>query len=56
VTILDRSIDRMRELEEMLDGRVTLLMSNDLQVEAAIEDADLVIGAVLVPARARRSS
>jgi alanine dehydrogenase len=49
VTILERSIDRMRYLEEILSGRVTLLMSSILQVAAAVEEADLVIGAVLVP-------
>ncbi len=49
VTILDRSIDRMRHLEEVLSGRVTLLMSSTLQIESSVEDADLVIGAVLVP-------
>jgi alanine dehydrogenase len=49
VTILERSIDRMRHLEEVLSGRVTLLMSSSLQVAASIEDADLVIGAVLIP-------
>jgi alanine dehydrogenase len=49
VTILDRSIDRMRHLEEVLSGRVTLLMSSSLQIAASVEDADLVIGAVLVP-------
>jgi alanine dehydrogenase len=49
VTILDRSIDRMRHLEEVLSGRVTLLMSSSLQIAASVEDADLVVGAVLVP-------
>jgi len=49
VTILDRSIDRMRHLEEVLSGRVTLLMSSSLQIAASVEEADLVIGAVLVP-------
>ena len=49
VTILERSIDRMRHLEEILSGRVTLLMSSILQVAAAVAEADLVIGAVLVP-------
>jgi alanine dehydrogenase len=49
VTILERSIDRMRHLEEILSGRVTLLMSSRLQVAASVEDADLVIGAVLIP-------
>jgi alanine dehydrogenase len=49
VTILERSIDRMRYLEEILSGRVTLLMSSSLQVGASVADADLVIGAVLIP-------
>ncbi len=49
VTILERSIDRMRHLEEILSGRVTLLMSSRLEIAAAVEQADLVIGAVLIP-------
>ncbi len=49
VTILERSIDRMRHLEEILSGRVTLLMSNALQVEESVAEADVVIGAVLIP-------
>jgi alanine dehydrogenase len=49
VTILERSVDRMRYLEQILSGRVTLLMSSSLQVEESLKDADLVIGAVLIP-------
>src|SRR5207245_10990519 len=49
VTILERSIDRMRHLEEILSGRVTLLMSSSLQIQSSVADADLVIGAVLIP-------
>ena len=49
VTILERSIDRMRHLEEVLSGRVTLLMSSTLQIASSVEDADLVIGAILTP-------
>ena len=49
VTILDRSIDRMRYLDEILSGRVTTVMSSTLQIESSIADADVVIGAVLVP-------
>jgi alanine dehydrogenase len=49
VWVLDLSVDRLRELEIALDGRVTLAMSNRLQIEEAIADADMVIGAVLVP-------
>ncbi len=49
VTILERSIDRMRHLEEILSGRVSLVMSSSLQIEESIKDADVVIGAVLIP-------
>jgi len=49
VTILDRSIDRMRHLEEILSGRVSLVMSSSLQIEESVKDADVVIGAVLTP-------
>jgi alanine dehydrogenase len=49
VWILDKSVERMRDLEMMLDGRITLAMSSRLQIEAAAADADLIIGAVLVP-------
>ena len=49
VWVLDKSVDRMRELEIALDGRVTLAMSNRLQVEEVLPDADMVIGAVLIP-------
>jgi alanine dehydrogenase len=49
VTIFERSIDRMRHLEEVLSGRLSLLMSNALDLEAAVAEADVVIGAVLIP-------
>jgi alanine dehydrogenase len=49
VWILDKSVERMRDLEMMLDGRITLAMSSRLQIEQAAADADLIIGAVLIP-------
>jgi alanine dehydrogenase len=49
VTILERSIDRMRHLDEILSGRVSLVMSSRLQIEESVQDADVVIGAVLIP-------
>jgi alanine dehydrogenase len=49
VTILERSIDRMRYLEEILGARVNLLMSSALQIEESVANADVVIGAVLIP-------
>jgi alanine dehydrogenase len=49
VWVLDRSVERMRELETMLEGRVTLAMSTKLELDHAIAAADLVVGAVLIP-------
>jgi alanine dehydrogenase len=49
VWVLDKSVERMRDLEMMLDGRITLAMSNRLEIELASADADLIIGAVLIP-------
>ena len=49
VTILERSIDRMRHLDEILSGRVSLVMSSSLQIAESLKEADVVIGAVLIP-------
>ncbi len=49
VWVLERSVERMRELEVALGGRITLAMSSRLQIEELLPDADLVVGAVLIP-------
>ena len=49
VTVIERSIDRMRHLEEVFAGRVSLVMSSSLEIETRVQEADLVIGAVLIP-------
>ena len=49
VAILERSVDRMRHLDEVFAGRVDLLMSSTLQIEESVANADVVIGAVLIP-------
>jgi alanine dehydrogenase len=49
VRILDKSIRRLRYLEEILSGRVELVMSSGLEVERSVLESDLVIGAVLIP-------
>jgi alanine dehydrogenase len=49
VTILDTNLDRLRYLADILPGRVSLLASNCDNVEKAVLEADLVIGALLVP-------
>lgn len=49
VTILERSNPRMRFLDEYFHGRANIVYSNIDTVERAVEAADLVIGAVLIP-------
>jgi alanine dehydrogenase len=49
VRILDRSVDRLRYLEQILSGRVELVMSSTLEIERSVLEADVVIGAVLIP-------
>lgn len=49
VEILDRSLPRIRELDDMFQGRATTRYSNAGTIEHAISEADVIIGAVLVP-------
>ncbi len=49
VTILDRSLPRLRELDGLFGGRVRTLFSKRRHLEEAVAAADAVIGAVLVP-------
>jgi alanine dehydrogenase len=51
VTIIDINVDRLVYLETLFGSRVSLLYSTASSIEAAVVDADLVIGAVLVPNR-----
>ena len=52
VTILESSAERMRYLDDLFGGTVTTLASNRHNLEASLERADLLIGAVLIPGRA----
>ena len=49
VTILDTNLDRLRYLSDILQGRVITLVSNSSNIESTVVNADLVIGAVLIP-------
>lgn len=49
VDLLDRNIDRLRYVDQIQMGRITTITSNRGAVERSIAEADLVIGAVLVP-------
>jgi alanine dehydrogenase len=48
VTVFDRNIDRLRELDVAMHGRADTCFSTTLAIEEHLADADLVIGAVLV--------
>ncbi len=52
VTVLDKSIDRLRQLDLVYGNRVNTLHSNAHTIEESVLDADLVIGGVLVPGAA----
>jgi len=49
VLLLDRNVDRLRWVDQIHQGRIVTVASNVGAVSRAVADADLVIGAVLVP-------
>ncbi|MBK3525723.1 MULTISPECIES: alanine dehydrogenase [Streptomyces] len=49
VTLLDRDINKLREADKIFGTKVKAVMSNSFELEKAVLDADLVIGAVLIP-------
>ncbi|MFF0094055.1 alanine dehydrogenase [Streptomyces canus] len=49
VTLLDRDINKLREADKVFGTQVRAIMSNAFELEKAVLDADLVIGAVLIP-------
>jgi alanine dehydrogenase len=49
VILLDKNVDRLRWVDQIHRGRIMTMASNRGSVERAVADADLVIGAVLVP-------
>ncbi|WP_281886728.1 alanine dehydrogenase [Paenibacillus sp. YYML68] len=49
VVLIDRSADRLRYLDDVFLGRIRTLMSNPYNIANAVQKADLLIGAVLIP-------
>jgi alanine dehydrogenase len=49
VTIVDLSAERLRQLDDIFGNQIKTLMSNPLNIAQATADADLLIGAVLIP-------
>jgi alanine dehydrogenase len=52
VTLLDLNLNRLRELDDIFNGKLFTLASNSYNVERAVCEADLVIGGVLIPGAA----
>lgn len=52
VTIIDNNLDRLRELDDIFLSRITTLASSAYAIQDAISQADLIVGAVLVPGAA----
>jgi alanine dehydrogenase len=48
VTILDRNVERLRFLDQVLHGRIHTLASNRQNIADAVREADLVVGGVLI--------
>jgi alanine dehydrogenase len=49
VVIIDKSADRLRYIDEVFHGQIRTLMSNPYNIMCAVQKADLLIGAVLIP-------
>lgn len=49
VTIIDLSAERLRQLDDIFGNQIKTLISNPLNIAEAVKDADLLIGAVLIP-------
>ena len=49
VTIIDVSADRLRQLDDIFGNQIKTLMSNPFNIAEAVAEADLLIGAVLIP-------
>jgi alanine dehydrogenase len=49
VTLVDLNLNRLREIDDIFNGRVYTLASNSYNVAQATREADLVIGGVLIP-------
>lgn len=51
VVVLDSEITRLQHLDELLNGRVTTMLSTNYNLERVTEFADVIVGAVLSPGR-----
>ena len=49
VTVVDRNVDRLRDIDRVWRGRIQTVMSSTLAIERLVVEADMVVGAVLIP-------
>lgn len=49
VTVIDLSVDRLRQLDDIFGNDIQTLVSNPFNIAESVKEADLVIGAVLIP-------
>src|SRR5499427_8968707 len=49
VTMIDKSLNRLRELDDIFNGQLVTLASNTWTIGETLKTADLVVGAVLIP-------
>ena len=49
VTIIDNNLFRLRQIDDIYGGRIQTLASNAFNIAAAVKDAELVVGSVLIP-------
>jgi len=49
VTVVDRNVDRLRDIDRIWHGRIQTVMSSALAIERLVIEADMVVGAVLIP-------
>jgi alanine dehydrogenase len=52
VTLIDLNLNRLRELDDIFNGRIFTMASNSYNIERATREADLLIGGVLIPGAA----
>jgi alanine dehydrogenase len=52
VTIIDNNLDRLRELDDIFLSKISTLASSAYMIHDAVSQADLIVGAVLVPGAA----
>ena len=49
VVVIDRNLDRLRFIDQMMRGRIATLASDQLTIEQRVRESDVVIGTVLIP-------